>query len=331
MNGRSVIAALLLAVGLIGCERAPLPAPPPERQAITLALPNHPTSALVLVALDRRLFAKHGLDVRVQHYFSGKRALEDGLLSGRTDLAVVTDAPLALAALSHPELRVLAGIMSTDSVSRIVARRDMGIATPADLRGKAMATQVASSVHFFLHQFLLEQGLRDTDVKLQFRKIEDLPDALAAGRVAAISTREPYISQCRRKLGERIQVFAAPGIYQQIENLVGSERFLGEKPDSARAFLAALLEAEAFADAHPTQVRGIVAQQLDITPAEAAAMLPSYDLRVLLSQSLLTLLEDETRWAIEIGLASGPVPDFGRILAPKTLSDLAPERVTLIH
>jgi sulfonate transport system substrate-binding protein len=190
---------LLLAV-LTGCGRE-APSTEGARQAITLALPNHPTSALVLVALDRGLFAGQGLDVQVDHYPSGKRALEEGLLAGRADMAVATDTPLALAALKHPELRVLASVMSTDSVSRIVVRRDLGIETPADLRGKPMATQSASAVHFFLHQFLLEQGMSDQDVKLEFLKIEELPDALASGRVAAISTREPYISPVSRQAG----------------------------------------------------------------------------------------------------------------------------------
>lgn len=321
---------LLLAV-LIGCSREAPPAPAAARQAITLALPNHPTSALVLVALDRGLFARQGLDIQVQHFPSGKRAIEEGLLARHADLAVATDTPVALAALQHPNIRVLASIMSTDSVSRIVARRDLGIDTPADLRGKPIATQAASSVHFFLHQFLLEQELSDKDVKLQFRKIEDLPDALVSGQVAAISTREPYISQCRAKLGDRLRLFSARGLYQQIEMLLTTEAFLRAHPAVGRGLLAALLEAEAFADQQPAQVRSIVARRLNMTPEAVAAILPSYDLRVELPQSLLTLLEDETRWAVDNGLATGPVPDFLTILSPQALTELAPERVTLIR
>ena len=166
---------------------------------------------------------------------------------------------------------------------------------------------------------------------LKFLKIEDLPDALASGRVQAISTREPYISQCRAKLGNRLRVFAAPGVYEQIETLIGGERFLRAHPGVARAVLAALLEAETFAAEQPAQARAIVARRLNMTPEAVAAILPSYDLHVALPQALLTLLEDETRWAVAAGLAAGPVPDFLRILAPEALTELAPERVTLIR
>lgn len=324
----------LAGLGLSGCGRAPEPAPvapPTARIGLAFALPLHPTSALAFVALERGLFEKQGLAVRVSKFPSGKRALEEGLFAGAADVAIASDPPVAIGAVGHPELRVVASILAADSDNRVVARRDLGVAKPADLRGKAVATQSASAVHFFLHQFLLEHGLGDADVQMRFVKIEELPGALESGRVAAIGAREPYISQAMKALGERAIVFGARGIYEQTELLVTSEKYLREHPEVIRAMLAALLEAETWADGHPEEARAITARHLGVAAEDLAGALPGYALQVALRQSLLVLLEDEARWALGAGLVSGRPPDFLRVLAPEPLLQLAPQRVSLIR
>jgi sulfonate transport system substrate-binding protein len=321
----------LAGLGLSGCGQAPEPVVPVTRMSLALALPQHPTSALAFVAIDRRLFEKQGLDVRITSFPSGKRALDEGLFVGAADVAIASDPPVAIGAVKHPELRVVASILAGDSDNRVVARRDMGVGQPADLRGKPVATQSGSSVHFFLHQFLLEHGLGDTDVQLQFVKIEELPDALVSGRVAAIGGREPFISQCLKALGDRAIVFGAQGIYEQMELLVTTDKYLREHPEVFRAVLQALLEAEAWASGHPDEARAITARHLGVAAPELVRALPGYAMRVGLPQSLLVLLEDEARWALGARLVSGEPPDFLRVLAPEPLLQLAPQRVSLIR
>lgn len=323
-----LIGLALFMATMAACEPAPVPV---AEQPLILALARQPTSALYLLAQEHGLFKKHGLNVQFKLYPSGKRALHEGVLTGAADMANSFDTPVALAVFDHPELRILASTLRGGGNNfNIVARRDHGVVQPGDLRGRRLATQSASAVHFFLHQFLLENNLAGTDVSLQFAKIEDLPVLLETGQVDAVSVREPYFSECRDKLGERATVFSVIGIAEPMELLVTTEKLLRERPAVAKAMLAALLEAEPYLKSD-NQTAALVARHLAMNPVDVAEDLPHYLTRVELNQSLLALLEELARWGITSGLVNGEVPDFLDILAPDALTELAPERVNLIR
>jgi NitT/TauT family transport system substrate-binding protein len=220
--------------------------------------------------------------------------------------------------------------MRADNISFIVARRDRGISKPSDLRGRHIGTQPGSAIHFFLYQFLLELGIGDKDVNVTFDKIEALAGLLESGQVDAVSIRDPYFSQCLDKLGDGAIVFNDPGIYEQTETLVTTEKLLKEKPGIARAVLAALIEAEAYSQ--PTaENAAIIARYMDMRADDVLKVLHNYHIRVELRHSLLLLLEEVARWGISSGLVDGEVPNYADILAPEPLLELAPDRVTLIR
>lgn len=321
-----LVGLVLIAVALTSCESQP----PVAEQTLILALPKQPTSVLYVVAYEHGLFKKHGLKVELKIYPSGKRALEEGLLTGAADIANAFDTPSALAVFDHPEMRVLASTMRADNISFIVARRDRGISQPGDLRGRHVATQAGSAIHFFLYQFLLEQGIGEKDITVTFAKIEALSGLLESGQVDAVSIRDPYFSESREKLGDQAVIFSDPGIYEQTETLVTTEKFLRERPAVVKAVLAALIEAEAYAQ--PTaETAAIIAKYMDMSVNDALADLHNYHIRVEMRHSLLLLLEEVARWGMGSGLVHGEMPNYANILAPDALIELAPDRVTLIR
>lgn len=331
-----IVLALLAAVALASALLyALLPAPRQAdgpRDAVTLAIPSHPTSFLAFVALEKGYFAAHGLDVTQTEYPSGKRALEEGLLAGKADLAWANEVPVAFSGFEHADFRILASTLSANNANRIIARRDAGIEKPEDLRGKRIATQKGSAVHFFLHLFLLEHGLKEKDVKLSFLKAEELSAALANGKIDAFSMREPFISQARFQLGPNAVLFQAPGLYEQMDVMLISAAALERKPEIATKALQAMLDAETFVTAHPQETLAITAKFLKVEPASIEGILSNFKARIALSQSLLVLLESEARWAIRSGLESRTaIPDYLTLFHTESLSKLRPEAVTIIR
>lgn len=312
---------------LPACERAPAPTP---SQKVTLAVAKQPSSLLFFVALEKQIFEKYGLDVDLKFYPSGKRALEEGLLTGGADFAGALDAAVALSAFEHPEIRVLASMVRVDDVGYIVARADHGIEQAGDLRGRKLATQSKSALHFFLHQFLLNNGIEETDVSFHFDKLEALPELLASGQVDAVSIREPYYGQCLKALGDRAKVFTAPGIYEQTELLVTTDKQLRERPLLFRLVLSALLDAETNLPSKE-ETANIIARYLGISPETADSANLTYVARLELGQSLLLMLEEQGRWGLENQLVQGRTPNYLNLLEPGFLEALAPDRVTLIH
>lgn len=299
---------------------------------LRIGLSLQPSNALVMIALDQGYFRDEGIRVSVEHYVSGKRALLDGLFAGKVDLVTASDVPIVFNSFERQDFSVIATIFHVDNQNRIVARADSGIESPKDLRGKRLATQKSSAVHFFLHLFLLENGMSDHDVALSFMKAGELPESLARGEIDAFSMREPYIGQAKALLGSNAVVFAAPGLYYQSDQLVAANGLLEERPEAVRKVLRALVRSEQFVRANPKDSQEIVARSLGAGSAEIAAIWPELTPRVSLEQSLLLRLEDIARWALKRRLVEGrEIPNLLDLMHLDGLEAVKPEAVTVIR
>ena len=161
---------------------------------LRIGVEQSPLLALVMIAEDQGFFSKQGVDVKVKYYASGKLAL-NGMFSGEVDLATPAETPIVFSSFERMDFSIVATIGSSDNDPKIVARKDRGIQKPGNLRGKCIATQKASAVHFFLHSFLVRNGLSEKDIKLSFKHPDELVPALAKGEIDAFSMREPYVSR----------------------------------------------------------------------------------------------------------------------------------------
>ena len=302
-----------------------------SRERVRIGVAMHPSASLTFVALENGYFDALGLEVVVKKYPSGKRALLEGLFPGEVDLTSAADVPVAMAGLSRKAFRILTSTFSADNVNRVIARRDRGITSPKDLKGKTAATQRASAVHFFLHLFLLDHGMSEQDITLRYMKAEFLPQALADGDIDAFSMREPYISQARDLLGDNAVVFAAPGLYAQTEALVGSPAFIDAKPQVIDKVLSALLKAETFIYENPDASIEIASRWIDVSKDEMAQIWPTVSFRMGLNQELLLLLENEARWAMESEISTaGQVPYYLDFIDTAPLKKAKPRGVTVI-
>ena len=301
------------------------------REAVTLGLARESLAALAMIARDRGYFAEAGLDVTVKDYKSGSLAMK-GLVAGEVAMTTAADIPIVFESMARRDFRIVATIGSSDNEPRIIARKDREVNTPADLRGKSIATQKASAVHFFLHVFLLQNGMGAEDVKLSFLKPDELVKALVDGEIDAFSMREPYISKAAKQLGDNAVVFEKPGLYRKTFNVVVTGDLLKTRPEVVRRTMNALVQAEAFAQKHPEQAIQIVAKVLESPPADIAAIWPDSVLKVSLDQSLLVSLEDEAKWIIGSKLTEvTEAPSYLEMIHVGSLKAVAPFLVSLIH
>lgn len=283
--------------------------------------------------MENDYLSAEGLDVEVNIYPSGKRALLDGLFTGDVDVVSASDAPVVFNSFARNDFKVIASIFSADNVNRFIARRDSGISKPSDLRGKRIATQKASAVHFFLHLFLLENGLSEKDVQLSFMKAAKLPTALAKGDIDAFSMREPFISQAAALLEKgNAVIFAEPGLYDQSDQIVVLDKTLKGRPGAIRAFLKALARAEAFIDKNPKKAAGILAKAINGDQASLETVLSESRHNLELTQSLFLRLEDEARWVADAKLTkNGKAPNFLNFIDTAPLKAVRQHSVTIIE
>lgn len=298
---------------------------------IRLGMAMQQTSALLIIAEEKGFFYDHGLNVIIKQYPSGKRALHDGLLNSEVDLVSLNESPFVLAAFTHHNLRALATIYIDDNSNAVIARRDHGIQLPIDLNGKILGTQKSSAVHYFLHQFIVENALDFEQTKRQFYKAEELVGELVRGDIDAFSMREPYISEAKKLLKEKAIVFKEPGIYTQLGLLVADKRYSKTNAAAIKRLLMALYDAEKFISRDREIALGIIADYIGIDKELFKESFGQAEAKLFIDQLFISISEDIARWAIKKELVNSKIiPNFLDMVTVSHLKSVTPDTVTLI-
>ncbi len=301
-----------------------------NRGPITIGVEQSPLLALVMIAEDQAFFSKQGVDVKIKFYASGKLALS-GMFSEEVDLATPAETPFVFSSFERMDFSVVATLGSSDNETKIVARKDREIQKPGDLRGKRIATQKASAVHFFLHSFLTKHGLSERDIKLSFKHPDELVPALANGEIDAFSMREPYVSRAKKLLKD-IVVFGEPGLCRMTRNLVAFNTFIKDRPQAVKSVLQALIKSEEFVKKYPERAQRIVSNKTGIKESDIAGHWPDLRFEVSLEQSLLTSLENEARWVIRNKWTDRKkIPNYLNFIYLNALEGVKPKGVSIIR
>ncbi|MCX7888036.1 MAG: ABC transporter substrate-binding protein [Verrucomicrobiae bacterium] len=323
--GGALVFAVLLAAG---CGRVNEPG---GRQQVRFGMSAVMLSALPIIAVEKGFFAAEGLDVAETDYASGEYALA-ALLAGGVEVATCSEVPVIAASFNTRDFAVFACIGSSNRGHAIVARRDAGVASLADLRGKRVGTLRHTGMHFFLHLVLLYQGMSERDVQVSFLSETDVVGPLVRGELDAVAVREPYTSEALAQLRGNAVVFEQEGKYTRTQHVVARREFLRQRPETARRVIRALLRAEQWARRHPDAALVVVARRLGVGPDRLAADWAHLRLRVSLEQRLLAQFEEEAAWMMEGGLVQGQrMPNYLEFIETGPLRAVKPGAVTLVH
>lgn len=305
------------------------PAGPPEK--LVIAGGNQPNSGSVYVALAKGYFAHEGVDATLRSYPSGRDAL-NSVLEGKADMAIAAETPIMFAGLRGGKVVVVATIAASDKNAMIIARKDRGISSPGDLKGKKIAVPLGTNGHFFLDIFLTFHRIPRESVSIVNLKPEEVVDALVKGDVDAISTWNLYDYRARKELGDNAVTFYGEGIYSATFSIVTAQRLVEEKPEAVKRVLRALVRASNFMAQNPQESIRITAEQTKTDKVAIGDLWNEYNFAVTLDQSLLTTLEDQARWAIKNKLTEATqVPNYLNFIYLDGLKAVRPEGVTIIH
>ena len=300
-------------------------------RTITIATADQPVGAAVYVALANGYFEDEGLTATAERHTSGKDAL-GAVLEGRADVCEVAETPLVFAALRGIPVVTFATIASTDKNLAVIAHRDRGLDAPSALAGKKIGVTMGTNGEFFLCVFLLMQGIAQSEVELVDLRPEDMFAALVGGDIDAASTWNPHLIRMQKELGEKAITFYDERVYTWTWNLATTRDFADTSPEVIEAFLRAIVRAERFIREQGKESRSIVATHIGMDAGLLAELWDVYDFDVSLKQSLLTIMEDQGRWAMERGLVDvEEMPNTLDAIYAGALDRVKPESVTMIH
>lgn len=282
--------------------------------------------ALVYIGREQGFFKQHGLDLAVDNYQAGAYAVND-LLSGKVDVAAATEFVLAIQGIKRPDLRAIAAISSSDSIE-VVARKDRGIKNPEDLKGKRIGFNKDTINHFFLTTFLSLYNIRFGGVKAVDLKPSEMLTALSEVKVDALISLSNFLDPIKKVLAGRIVSWPAQGGRNFYSLLITKDGVLKTRPQAIESLLKGVIEAEAFLKAHEGEAQHIVKAVEGIDRDALMTTWSKTRFFVRLDQDLLTLMEDEGRWAIRNKLVEiKTIPDYLALLSRERLQKIKPEAV----
>jgi len=324
------LSVLALATCLCACTRTDQkPVGPPEK--VTIAIATSADAVLAQVAQVKGLFRQEGLEVTPHLHPYGKPALRE-VLEGKADFATVAETPVMFAIMNGEKIAIIATIQTSELAHAILARRDRGILTFGDLKGKKIAATLGTTSHFFLDALLVTHGISRKDVQVVDLKAEEIPDALARGDVDAVSTFTLYTALTQKKMGDRVITFKDKVINHYPFNVVATQDFIRNNPAKVEKVLRALVKAEEFVRIHPEDAQKIVADFTGIELAIIRDICANAVFTTTLDQSLILALEDESRWAINNGLTSArKVPNYLDFIYFNGLKSVKPEAVRILR
>jgi NitT/TauT family transport system substrate-binding protein len=195
---RRVLAVVVL-LGLL----AGVPVDAQTSAAVKIGVLKLTSSAVLFLGVEKGYFKEFGIDPELV-YFQAAQPIAVALASG--------DVAVGATGLTAGLYNIVAGGVQIwivadkgrewpdHNLTALLVRKDLydgGVRTLRDLKGKKIGiTQVGSTFHYNIGRFLEKEGMAPGDVELvPLQALPALNDALAARRVDAVATAEPFVSR----------------------------------------------------------------------------------------------------------------------------------------
>lgn len=198
--------------------------------------------------LEEKL-GKLGYTVTWSEFAAGPQMLE-ALNAGALDIAQTGEAPPIFAQAAGPHVTYLAFEPPAPKGEAILVAKDSPIASVADLKGRKVALNKGSNVHFLLVRALESAGLAYADVETVFLPPADARAAFETAAVDAWAIWDPFLASAESALGAKV-LANAEGLAPNYQFYLGDRSFLEANKEAAAELIAAIAEVGTWITANP--------------------------------------------------------------------------------
>jgi sulfonate transport system substrate-binding protein len=220
------------------------------------------------------------------------------LTAGEVDVVTNAETQAILRSVADPEIRVILTV--AEYSYRIVARRDAGIGTTSDLRGKKIATALNSSANFYISKILGTVGLSERDVTVVGMPPSEMPGALARGDVDAVSIWEPAAQKSAEAIGSDSVILQGPR-YRERFNLNTTTAVAADPIRRAAIvdLLRSIIRSSREVRDHPERTQPLIAAKLNLPQELVSTTWRLFDFPASIPADLLQTMVEQEPWMAE--------------------------------
>ena len=229
-------------------------------------------------SLEKR-FAPLNVGVKWVEFPAGPQLLE-GLNVGSVDVGFVGEAPPIFAQAAGANFVYIGHDPAAPEAEAIVVPKDSPVKTVADLKGKKIALNKGSNVHYLLVRALERAGLKYSDVQPVFLPPADARAAFEKGSVDAWSIWDPFLAAVEKQSGARIVVDGRNGVANNYQFYLAERGYAQTRPDVLKALFDDSIEQGRWLKANLKQAAAIIAPLQGLEPAVVELALQRYQFNV---------------------------------------------------
>jgi sulfonate transport system substrate-binding protein len=218
--------------------------------------------------LEKRLLEKN-IAVKWTEFPAGPQLLE-GLNVGSIDFGTVGEAPPIFAQAAGANLVYVGNEPPSPGSEAIVVPKGSTLRSLADLKGKKIALNKGSNVHFLLVKALEKAGVAYADIQPVYLPPADARAAFERGAVDAWVIWDPFLAAAEKQLGARVLV-DGKGLVANHQFYLAARGFAEQHPELVRIVLDELAKVDEWGRTHQQEVSTILAAQTGL-PADVVAL-----------------------------------------------------------
>ena len=225
--------------------------------------------------LDKRLAAQ-GISVKWTEFPAGPVLLE-GLNVGSIDFGTVGEAPPIFAQAAGANLVYVANEPPAPRGEAIVVPKTSTLQSVADLKGKKVALNKGSNVHYLLVRAIEKAGLKYSDITPVYLPPADARAAFERGSVDAWVIWDPFLAAAQTGLGARVLADGS-GLVSNHQFYLAAKPYAQQHADIIAVVLDELAQVDAWGKAHTKEAGAVLAAQtgLDSATVDLAAQRYTY-------------------------------------------------------
>ena len=272
----------LLFAGAAGALAAGLPGVAQTQARPVLRIGYQKYGTLTLLkgrgTLEKRLAAK-GVDVKWTEFPAGPVLLE-GLNVGSIDFGTVGEAPPIFAQAAGANLVYVGNEPPSPESEAIVVPKGSTVRSLADLKGKRIALNKGSNVHYLLVKALEKAGLAYKDVQVVFLPPADARAAFERGSVDAWVIWDPFLAAAEKQLGARV-LLDGTGLVANHQFYLAARPYAENNREIVRIVIEELAAVDAWGLKNQKEVAAILSVQtgLETGVVELAASRYAYGVK----------------------------------------------------